>query len=61
MHSCCISKKLRLKVGEWRHEHEVMMWLADCSFAPQSQVSVHAIPHLCIVARKKAVTSFLGY
>ena len=33
--------------------HDVMMWSADCSFAPQLQVGVDAIPHLCIVARKR--------
>ena len=29
-----------------------MIWLADSSFAPHSQVGVDAIPHLCITARK---------
>ena len=36
-------------------EHDVIMWSADCSFGPHSQVGVDAIPHLCIVARKMPI------
>ena len=31
-----------------------MTWLADCYFAPHGQAGVDAIPHLCIVARKRS-------
>ena len=30
----------------------MLIWLADCSFAPHSQIGVYVIPHLCIVAGK---------
>ena len=35
------------KVGD-----AAIIWSADCSLAPLSQVGVGAIPNLCIVARK---------
>ena len=31
--------------------HDVMMWLADCSFALHLQIGVDAIPRLCIDAQ----------
>ena len=42
----------------WWVGHNVAMWSADCSFAPHSQVGVDAIPHLCIVARKRLTPVF---
>ena len=43
----------RAPCGGWWLGHDVIMWSADCSFAPHSQAGVDGIPHLCIVARKK--------
>ena len=43
----------RAPCGGWWVGHDVMMWSADCHFAPHSQVGVDADLHLCIVARKR--------
>ena len=43
----------RALCGGWWVGHDIMMWSADSSFAPHSQVGVNAIPRLCIVARKR--------
>ena len=45
----------RVPFGWRKIGHDVTMWSAVCSAAPHSQVAVRAIPHLCIVERKRPI------
>ena len=47
----------RASCGGWWLGHDAIMWSADCSFAPHSQVGVDAM-HLCIAAGKRSTPVF---